>query len=257
MGSPTQKPPTSSRKIAANRANARKSTGPKSSEGKRAVRNNALKHGMYSTTNSVVLPIDDPRVFHAVYCQWRRLFTPRDYEEHFVLESFVAAAWRYTRQLAIEKGIFTAELKLQNKLRAEANPLQPDPSDPMGCLTYAFRGLFSSSLAECNRQILRLERSWMKLLDLVKKLHKRPDSEITEWLSPEMRQPPPVPEVDEEAQPEAAPGGAPKNEKTKPPQTPFPDVVRIIDDVLSGRKPGETASPKPGDPPQSEPRNPK
>jgi hypothetical protein len=64
-----------------------------------------------------------------------------------------------------------------------------------------------------------------------------------------------VPEVNEDAQPEAAPRGAAKNEKSKPPETPFPAVVQIIDDILSGRTPGESASPKLGDPPPSEPRN--
>ena len=218
---------TSERKIAANRANARKSTGPKTAEGKSAVRDNALKHGMYANTTSVVLPIDDPRIFHAVYCQWHRLYTPRDYEEHAVLESFVAAHWRYIRMLAIEKGVYTAELRLQYKLRATGNSLQPDASDPIGCLTYVFRG--QPSLIECNRQIARLERSWLMFLDMLKKLHKRLDSEITEWLSPELRQPPPPPEVTPTGSPKPAPAAASKNEETKPPSTasaavePYPD----------------------------------
>ena len=37
---------TSQKKIESNRRNARKSTGPKTPEGKRAVRFNALKHGI-------------------------------------------------------------------------------------------------------------------------------------------------------------------------------------------------------------------
>ena len=45
--------PISERKLQANRANAKKSTGPKTSAGKAAVRRNALKHGLRSNMLSV------------------------------------------------------------------------------------------------------------------------------------------------------------------------------------------------------------
>ena len=48
---------TSEKKIEANRQNERKSTGPKSPEGKAAVRLNALKHGLLS--QQVLLPGED------------------------------------------------------------------------------------------------------------------------------------------------------------------------------------------------------
>jgi len=48
---------TSNRKAEANRRNARKSTGPKTPEGKAAVRLNALKHGLLS--REVLLPGED------------------------------------------------------------------------------------------------------------------------------------------------------------------------------------------------------
>src|SRR5437773_11112766 len=41
----TKKPP-SARRLAANRANARKSTGPRTAKGKRRVGRNAMKHGL-------------------------------------------------------------------------------------------------------------------------------------------------------------------------------------------------------------------
>jgi hypothetical protein len=147
----------SDRKRAANRANAQKSTGPKSPQGKQAVRHNALNHGMYAVTTAVRLPIDDPHIFHALHCEWHRLYIPRDIEEHALLEAFVASHWRYIRQLNIENRIYTTELKSQDELRARGNKLQPDPSDPMACIAYAFRRL--SSLDVCNRNIARLEKS--------------------------------------------------------------------------------------------------
>ena len=106
---------------------------------------------------------------------------------------------RYIRQLNIENRIFTAGLKSQDELRARGNSLQPDASDPLACIAYAFRGL--PSLDVCNRNIARLERSWLKLLDLLRKLHKRADSEITAPLAPDLRQPPPPPEDAPEPEP--------------------------------------------------------
>ena len=48
---------TSDKQADANRRNARKSTGPKTPEGKAAVRLNALKHGLLA--NDVLLPGED------------------------------------------------------------------------------------------------------------------------------------------------------------------------------------------------------
>jgi hypothetical protein len=189
---------------------------------------------MYAVTTAVRLPIDDPNIFHALHCEWHRLYTPRDIEEHALLEAFVASHWRYIRQLNIENRIYTAGLKSQDELRARGNKLQPDPSDPLACIAYAFRGL--SSLDVCNRNIARLERSWLKLLDQLRKMHKRPDSAITAPLAPELRQTPPPREVTPEPEPAAASAAASKNETTKPPAepgSPSESLVNLYEKALS------------------------
>ena len=53
----------SPQKMAANRRNAQKSTGPRSAAGKSRARFNALKHGV--TAQIPVLPGEDPALFHA------------------------------------------------------------------------------------------------------------------------------------------------------------------------------------------------
>jgi hypothetical protein len=244
----------SDRKRAANRANAQKSTGPTSPQGKQAVRHNALQHGMYAVTTAVRLPIDDPHIFHALHCEWHRLYTPRDIEEHALLEAFVASHWRYIRQLNIENRIYTTEFKSQDELRARGNSLQPDPSDPIACIAYAFRGL--SSLDVCNRNIARLERSWLKLLDQLRKMHKRPDSAIIAPLAPELRQPPPPPEVTPEPQPAAPSAAASKKETTKPPAetaSPVESLVNLVEKALFGGGPPAAEVSSPGQPPRKEP----
>ena len=53
------------KQIAANRLNAQKSTGPKTPEGRAAVRLNAIKHGL--TAQSLVLPGENPEDFDELF----------------------------------------------------------------------------------------------------------------------------------------------------------------------------------------------
>ena len=55
----------SKKQAAANRRNAKKSTGPKSAPGKQVVRMNALKHGLQA--EHVVIPVEDPEEFETVF----------------------------------------------------------------------------------------------------------------------------------------------------------------------------------------------
>jgi hypothetical protein len=60
--------------IAANQANAQKSTGPRSVEGKSVSRFNALKHGIDAA--SIVIPGEDPADYDALADHNRPHFTP-------------------------------------------------------------------------------------------------------------------------------------------------------------------------------------
>ena len=67
-------PPVSARKLAANRANAQRSTGPRTAAGKARAAGNALVHGVLS--RRVVLPGEDPAEFVAFADSWRAYLTP-------------------------------------------------------------------------------------------------------------------------------------------------------------------------------------
>jgi hypothetical protein len=93
--------PCSEKKRQANRENARKSTGPKSRDGKAKVALNALKHGLRS--EMVVLPGEDPGAFDAMVADWMSDWQPPTDARRVLVELAVAHAWRLRRCLKVER----------------------------------------------------------------------------------------------------------------------------------------------------------
>ena len=81
--------------IEANRRNAKESTGPRTSEGKRKSRMNALKHGCRS--NQVLLPDDDPAEYEALVSHLREALQPAGPEQEAFFQEYVKAAWLIRR----------------------------------------------------------------------------------------------------------------------------------------------------------------
>jgi hypothetical protein len=88
----------------ANRRNAQKSTGPKTSEGKTAVSMNALRHGLRART--VVLPGEDPTEFHQLCGDLQAEWTPQSRTEQFYVEQMAVSQWKLTRLEVVEVNIF-------------------------------------------------------------------------------------------------------------------------------------------------------
>src|SRR5215471_12119676 len=86
---------TSERQKAANQANARRSTGPKTSKGKAVVRFNALRHGVLA--RDVVLPDEDADAFEDFRNQVRASLSPVGPVEEFYVERTVNIMWRLKR----------------------------------------------------------------------------------------------------------------------------------------------------------------
>src|ERR1700730_16922978 len=77
------------RQFAANQANALKSTGPKTAQGKATARRNALKHGM--TCEKENLFRNDARLYKERLERWTKVVKPRNDMELYQLESAVRA----------------------------------------------------------------------------------------------------------------------------------------------------------------------
>jgi hypothetical protein len=98
---------TSEKQGEANRRNAMKSTGPRTPEGKEAVRLNALKHGLLS--RQVVLPEEDEEALRELSEHLRTELKPVGALENLLLDRIVSAYWRLSRLGRVEVGIFVSQ----------------------------------------------------------------------------------------------------------------------------------------------------
>jgi hypothetical protein len=112
---------TSEKKAEANRRNARKSTGPKTPEGKAAVRLNALKHGLLS--QAVLLPGEDEEALRELGQNLRAELQPVGELESLLVDRIIASYWRLRRLGRVEAGIFAWELygELARRAHEEAS----------------------------------------------------------------------------------------------------------------------------------------
>jgi hypothetical protein len=112
------------KKLAANKANAAKSTGPQTEEGKARVAQNSTVHGLRSA--SMVAPWEDQEEFERFAEGMLACLGPADELEQAVAERIVSEAWRLRRAGAFEAQILTAEM---NSLKADYEMADPE-SDP-------------------------------------------------------------------------------------------------------------------------------
>src|SRR5918999_1896743 len=101
----------------ANWRNALRSTGPKTPEGKDAVRLNATKHGLRS--QEVLLPGEDGEALKELDENLRAELQPVGEMENLLVDGIVAAYWRLRRLRRVEVGIFSWQLYGELRERAQ------------------------------------------------------------------------------------------------------------------------------------------
>jgi len=101
---------TSERQKAANQANARRSTGPKTPKGKAVVRLNALRHGLL--TRDLVLPGEDADAFEDLLNQVRADVSPVGPIEELLADRVVNIMWRLERLARAETALFDWRVRI-------------------------------------------------------------------------------------------------------------------------------------------------
>ena len=130
--------------IAANRANAQKSTGPRSVEGKSASRFNALKHGIDAV--SVIIPGEDSAEYEALAADYRDEYRPQSASESFHVDTMLRADWLKRRMEIVEADLYRTIM-----IESPGNPL----ATALLAETPA-----AKLLLRIQRQIAAFERTW-------------------------------------------------------------------------------------------------
>jgi hypothetical protein len=112
---------TSLRQTEANRRNAIRSTGPRTEEGKRQTRRNAVRHGLCAeTVIEIVEDVEDYRAFEAAVIA--------DYDAQTAVERelvlrLASLLWRLRRATAIETNLLRIQAEILRERRERPQPL--------------------------------------------------------------------------------------------------------------------------------------
>lgn len=101
---------TSLKQIEANRFNSRKSTGPRTEEGKQQSRQNALRHGL--TAETVITALENAADYQAFEASIALDHQPRSATERELVSRLASVLWRLRRSTAIETGLFQIQAEL-------------------------------------------------------------------------------------------------------------------------------------------------
>ena len=114
--------PTSDKQLAANRANAARSTGPRTPEGKARSAQNARTHGFTATTFAVVR-VEDLREVERLKDDLVAHYQPRNSQELFAIERMAIAQQSIVRAARLECGVFINCLDMA--LNDDGTPFSP------------------------------------------------------------------------------------------------------------------------------------
>src|SRR6516162_8757269 len=117
---------TSFRQIAANRRNARKSTGPITPEGKQRSRCNAIRHGL--TAETVIGALEDAEDYRAFEAAIIADYDAQSAVERELVLRLASLLWRLRRATTIETGLFEIQADHLNGFR-QARQLLPTSRD--------------------------------------------------------------------------------------------------------------------------------
>ena len=162
----------SKRQLEANRLNARRSSGPRTQEGKKRARMNALRHGL--TAKNIVIGDEDPKEFEDLRAKLEHDLQPKTALEGELLERLAGLLWRLRRVPAIEAAIVKARqdeiysrvsenlaADKRRRLENEANRRCKESFnwDPIKIQTAGGTGLYNAKLTEIWKKVIEEEES--------------------------------------------------------------------------------------------------
>jgi hypothetical protein len=155
---------SSQKKIDANRANARKSTGPRTAAGKAASRANAYRHGMRA--RSVIMPHEDQDQYHKLYNSYCQEFPCTTPHEQFLVKQLTDAFWRLERLKGIETTL-----------------LDQDEVDPVELERIArWQTRMENSYYKAHKELEALKKAYKQAREAGREDTDQPQGEVCLWM---------------------------------------------------------------------------
>ena len=210
------KTPISEKQLAANRANAAKSTGPKTAEGKARSSQNSLKHGFTASTFAVVR-LEDLQEIARLKFDLMEVYKPVNSQEVFALERMALAQESIFRAARLESGLFTT--CMNETMDSQNQPYHPMSRELVGDgdilvtramnRNYCLADGFSNQVRKSNvwplflRYQAHAERQYRRALEDFERLKAlRPELPNEEIPNEPVVDPQPTPEADTYLDPE-------------------------------------------------------
>ena len=104
-------------RAAVNKANAQKSTGPRTEAGKQRSKLNALRHGL--TGHTIVLPTEDYSAYQRHSQAFLDEYRPQGATETQLVQSLLDTSWQLNRAAAVETNLFSLGItEMDDRIRA-------------------------------------------------------------------------------------------------------------------------------------------
>ncbi|HEX7362832.1 MAG TPA: hypothetical protein VF283_20265 [Bryobacteraceae bacterium] len=155
-------------RLAANQANARLSTGPRTSAGKEICSLNALKTGL--TGRTVLLPSEDAEQYRRHIDRFFAEYKPADDKERDLVQIIADTAWRLLRISALETNLFAlGRVHFKDMFQDEAAELRPGLIEAHTLV--AFQKQFTNLGIQESRLLRRFEKTRAELAALQSQRH--------------------------------------------------------------------------------------
>jgi hypothetical protein len=165
----------SARQRAANRENAKRSTGPRTAAGKRRSSRNSQTHGL-TGKGILLLEGEDEEVFQYVQSAIHREWQPETVTQKILVELLIAVNWRLMRSVQFESGVIAwAQSKCGSDRPLLKSLPQNDYAD-MKALGCAIERIFTEGdlltmLARYERDLLKRRADLIEQLQQAKRSH--------------------------------------------------------------------------------------
>jgi hypothetical protein len=175
------------RQIEANRRNARKSTGPRTLEGKASSSRNALTHGL--TAEAIVLPHEEWSQYVELRLALLDTYQPANPAEQMLVDLVAGSYWRLLRCRRLETRSFSLHIDTVK----QRNDVDIDPgADDDGAIVTAMADP-SDTFRVLSRHYAAVERTYFKALEALRKAQNDRLRRERMQTQPEPAPPPPAP----------------------------------------------------------------